>query len=219
MHYPGLVSHPDHLIARQQMRGFGGVVSFEVDGGLWETAAFIDAVKLPYIAPSLGSTESLIEQPTIISYWDQVRLHMHCLPDSSLQCAAPQFGCRGVEPTPLPHNIAPTTVPHNPFLRPCTDCIADLLRSLSTFAGSREARRVQHQGQPGAFQLRSRGRGGHLERHRAGPCQGSRQREERATGQCSSQRRSCASASLVTRASGSGLCAKLTAWILCIAQL
>ena len=76
VHYPGLASHPDHLIARQQMRGFGGVVSFEVDGGLWETAAFIDAVKLPYIAPSLGSTESLIEQPTIISYWDQVRLHM-----------------------------------------------------------------------------------------------------------------------------------------------
>lgn len=54
------------------MRGFGGVVSFEVDGGLWETAAFIDAVKLPYIAPSLGAVESLIEQPTVISYWDQV---------------------------------------------------------------------------------------------------------------------------------------------------
>ena len=47
-------------------------MSFEVDGGLWDTAAFIDTVKLPYIAPSLGSTESLIEQPTVISYWDQV---------------------------------------------------------------------------------------------------------------------------------------------------
>lgn len=71
VHYPGLPSHPDHDIACDQMRGFGGVVSFEIDGGLWDTAAFIDTVKLPYIAPSLGSTESLIEQPTVISYWDQ----------------------------------------------------------------------------------------------------------------------------------------------------
>ena len=37
-HYPGLCSHPDHHIARQQMRGFGGVVSFEVEGDLWATA-------------------------------------------------------------------------------------------------------------------------------------------------------------------------------------
>jgi cystathionine beta-lyase/cystathionine gamma-synthase len=45
----------------------------QVDGDLWRTAAFIDAVRLPRIAPSLGGVESLIEQPTIISYWDQVR--------------------------------------------------------------------------------------------------------------------------------------------------
>ncbi|KAI8472104.1 MAG: Cys/Met metabolism PLP-dependent enzyme-domain-containing protein [Monoraphidium minutum] len=71
VHYPGLASHPDHQIAVKQMTGFGGVVSFEVDGDLWKTAAFIDAVRLPYIAPSLGGVESLIEQPTVISYWDQ----------------------------------------------------------------------------------------------------------------------------------------------------
>ena len=53
------------------MSGFGGVVSFEVDGDLWATAKFIDGCRLPYIAPSLGGVESLIEQPTIISYWDQ----------------------------------------------------------------------------------------------------------------------------------------------------
>lgn len=40
-------------------------------GDLWRTAAFIDAVRIPYIAPSLGGVESLIEQPTVISYWDQ----------------------------------------------------------------------------------------------------------------------------------------------------
>lgn len=53
------------------MSGFGGVVSFEVDADLWGTAAVIDGVRIPYIAPSLGGVESLIEQPTVISYWDQ----------------------------------------------------------------------------------------------------------------------------------------------------
>lgn len=71
VHYPGLPSHPDHAIAARQMTGFGGVVSFEVDADLWGTAAVVDGVRLPYIAPSLGGVESLIEQPTVISYWDQ----------------------------------------------------------------------------------------------------------------------------------------------------
>jgi cystathionine gamma-synthase len=68
VHYPGLASHPDHAIAVSQMSGYGGVVSFEIDGDLWRTAKFIDAVRLPYIAPSLGGVESLIEQPTIIRW-------------------------------------------------------------------------------------------------------------------------------------------------------
>lgn len=67
--YPGLASHPDHEIAKRQMSGFGGVVSFEVKGGLWDAAKFIDNVKLPYIAPSLGGVESLIEMPAVQSYW------------------------------------------------------------------------------------------------------------------------------------------------------
>ncbi|KAI8468494.1 MAG: Cys/Met metabolism PLP-dependent enzyme-domain-containing protein [Monoraphidium minutum] len=71
VHYPGLPSHPDYEVAADQMKGFGGVVSFEIDGDLWRAAAFIDAVRLPRIAPSLGGVESLIEQPAVISYWDQ----------------------------------------------------------------------------------------------------------------------------------------------------
>lgn len=67
--YPGLESHPDHVIAKKQMTGFGGVVSFEVKGDLWRCAKFIDNVKLPYIAPSLGGVESLIEMPAVQSYW------------------------------------------------------------------------------------------------------------------------------------------------------
>ena len=71
VHYPGLKSHPDYEVANKYMTGFGGVVSFEVDGDLWRTAKFIDECNLPYIAPSLGGVESLIEQPTVVSYWDQ----------------------------------------------------------------------------------------------------------------------------------------------------
>lgn len=68
--YPGLPSHPDHAIAQAQMSGFGGVVSFQVAGDLHETSAFIDRLRIPYIAPSLGGTESLVEQPAYVSYYD-----------------------------------------------------------------------------------------------------------------------------------------------------
>ena len=68
--YPGLPSHPDHAIARRQMAGFGGVVSFEIEGDGAAAARFIDAMKLTHIAPSLGGVDSLIEQPAIMSYYD-----------------------------------------------------------------------------------------------------------------------------------------------------
>ena len=70
VYYPGLASHPDHAIARAQMSGFGGVVSFEVAGDISATSDFIDRLRIPYIAPSLGGTESLIEQPAYFSYYD-----------------------------------------------------------------------------------------------------------------------------------------------------
>src|SRR5258706_2081885 len=71
VHYPGLASHCDHAVAVRQMSGFGGMVSFEVRGGLDGASKLIDALRVPYIAPSMGGVESLIEQPTIISYWDK----------------------------------------------------------------------------------------------------------------------------------------------------
>uniref|UniRef100_A0A2P2MJG4 Cystathionine gamma-synthase 1ic n=1 Tax=Rhizophora mucronata TaxID=61149 RepID=A0A2P2MJG4_RHIMU len=70
VYYPGLPSHPEHHIAKQQMTGFGGVVSFEVDGDLVTTIKFVDALKIPYIAPSFGGCESIVDQPAIMSYWD-----------------------------------------------------------------------------------------------------------------------------------------------------
>ncbi len=70
VYYPGLASHPDHEIAVKQMSGFGGVVSFEVAGNLETTSLFIDRCRIPYIAPSLGGVESLIEQPSLVSYYE-----------------------------------------------------------------------------------------------------------------------------------------------------
>lgn len=70
MHYPGLPSHPEHAIAVRQMRGFGGVVSFEVRGDLAAASRLVDACRLPRIAPSLGGVESLIEQPALMSFYE-----------------------------------------------------------------------------------------------------------------------------------------------------
>ncbi|MBO9316508.1 MAG: PLP-dependent transferase, partial [Chloroflexus sp.] len=70
VHYPGLPSHPDHAIARAQMRGFGGVVSFEVVGDLQSAMAVVDRMRLAYIAPSFGGVESLVEQPALMSYYE-----------------------------------------------------------------------------------------------------------------------------------------------------
>jgi cystathionine gamma-synthase len=70
--YPGLKSHPQHELARQQMRGFGGLITFLVKDADWRaTADIVDAVRIPRIAPSLGGVESLIEQPLVMSYYQQ----------------------------------------------------------------------------------------------------------------------------------------------------
>jgi cystathionine gamma-synthase len=70
VHYPGLKSHPEHDVARRQMKGFGGVVSFEVRGDLAAATRLVDACRIPRIAPSLGGVESLIEQPALMSFYE-----------------------------------------------------------------------------------------------------------------------------------------------------
>ncbi|NKB67295.1 MAG: aminotransferase class I/II-fold pyridoxal phosphate-dependent enzyme [Candidatus Latescibacteria bacterium] len=70
VYYPGLPSHPDHEVAKAQMDGFGGVVSFDIAGDLEKTRNFIHALELPYLAPSLGGVESLVSHPATISYYD-----------------------------------------------------------------------------------------------------------------------------------------------------
>jgi cystathionine gamma-synthase len=70
IYYPGLVSHPDYEVAIDQMTGFGGVVSFELESDLEGTGRFIDALQIPYIGPSLGGVESLVEQVALVSYYE-----------------------------------------------------------------------------------------------------------------------------------------------------
>jgi cystathionine gamma-synthase len=68
--YPGLKSHPDHAIARKQMRGFGSVISFLVQGDGRKTQKFIDNLDLFLITPSLGGSESLVTQMATMSFFD-----------------------------------------------------------------------------------------------------------------------------------------------------
>lgn len=66
--YPGLDSHPQHLLACEQMSGFGGMITFFVKGGLSEARSFLEKVKLFTLAESLGGVESLIEHPAIMTH-------------------------------------------------------------------------------------------------------------------------------------------------------
>jgi cystathionine gamma-synthase len=66
VYYPGLPSHPDYDVASRQLSGFGGVVSFEMDGDFEKTGRFIDLLHLPYIGPTLGGVESVIQQPAAL---------------------------------------------------------------------------------------------------------------------------------------------------------
>jgi cystathionine gamma-synthase len=68
--YPGLDSHPDRKIAKDQMRGFGSVVTFLLRGDDAKTRRFIDALELFLITPSLGGSESLVTQMWMMSFFD-----------------------------------------------------------------------------------------------------------------------------------------------------
>lgn len=70
VYYAGLPTHPSHAVAKNQMRGFGGVVSFTVKGGRAAAGRVVDAAAIPRIAASLGGVESLIEQPALMSYFE-----------------------------------------------------------------------------------------------------------------------------------------------------
>ena len=69
VYYPGLPSHPQYSIAKRQMKGFGGVISFEIDGNFETTMKFVDNLKLCFLAASLGGAETLATQPVTCSHY------------------------------------------------------------------------------------------------------------------------------------------------------
>jgi cystathionine gamma-lyase len=66
--YPGLETHPQHALARKQMKGFGGMMTFDMKGGLEAARTFLKNVKVFACAESLGGVESLIEHPAIMTH-------------------------------------------------------------------------------------------------------------------------------------------------------
>jgi len=66
--YPGLKSHPQHALAKKQMHGFGGMITFFIKGGVKESKKFLKNVELFALAESLGGVESLIEHPAIMTH-------------------------------------------------------------------------------------------------------------------------------------------------------
>jgi cystathionine beta-lyase/cystathionine gamma-synthase len=69
VYYPGLEQHPDHEVARRQMRGFGGMVCVDLGGGYERAARFFDRLRIFHRAASLGGVESLCSLPVLTSQW------------------------------------------------------------------------------------------------------------------------------------------------------
>lgn len=68
VYYPGLASHPGHAVAARQQRGFGAMISFELDGGEAAVRAFVDGLKYFTLAESLGGVESLVAHPATMTH-------------------------------------------------------------------------------------------------------------------------------------------------------
>jgi cystathionine beta-lyase/cystathionine gamma-synthase len=68
VYYPGLPSHPQHALAKRQMRAFGGIVSVELDGTIDDAKRFLERCRLFTLAESLGGVESLIEHPALMTH-------------------------------------------------------------------------------------------------------------------------------------------------------
>jgi len=107
VHYPGLASHPDHRLARKQMKGFGSMMAFDLKGGLRAARRFCDGVQLFLLAASLGGVESLVVLPIYTSHYN--------MSDTELQSAG----------------VTPGTVRVSIGLEDAEDLIADLKQALT----------------------------------------------------------------------------------------
>jgi len=68
--YPGLLSHPQHSVAKEQMSGFGGMISFELEGGIPAGMILMNSIQLCSLAESLGSVETMITHPASMTHGD-----------------------------------------------------------------------------------------------------------------------------------------------------
>ncbi|MGB6430429.1 MAG: aminotransferase class I/II-fold pyridoxal phosphate-dependent enzyme [Candidatus Acidiferrales bacterium] len=107
VHYPGLASHASHELARRQMSGFGGMLAFDLKGGLKAARRFCDRARIFLLAASLGGVESLIVLPQYTSHY---------------RMSAQELAAAGV---------APGTVRVSVGLEDAADLIADLKQALA----------------------------------------------------------------------------------------
>jgi methionine-gamma-lyase len=68
VYYPGLPEHPGYELAKRQMDDFGGIISFELDGDIEATKAFVTSLKYFALASSLGAVESLVAHPVTMTH-------------------------------------------------------------------------------------------------------------------------------------------------------
>ncbi|QTA37680.1 cystathionine gamma-synthase [Thermosipho ferrireducens] len=68
VYYPGLPSHPQHELAKRQMKGYSGILSFELKGDLKVAVKFVESLQIFFLAESLGGVESLIELPALMTH-------------------------------------------------------------------------------------------------------------------------------------------------------
>lgn len=83
VHYPGLESHPAHDVARRQMRGYGGVLSFELEGGLEAVGRFLPRLRHAHLAANLGAVETVAGTPATTS-------HVECTPEERAALGIPE---------------------------------------------------------------------------------------------------------------------------------
>jgi len=96
VNYPGLPSHPQHQLARRQMKGFGAMISFGVKGGLEGCQKVLNAVRLITLAVSLGGVETLIEHPATMTHASMLPEERHAagIPDEMIRLSV---GCEAFE--------------------------------------------------------------------------------------------------------------------------
>ena len=83
VYYPGLESHPGHEIAKRQMRNYGGVLSFAVQGGLEAIARFLPKLRYAYLAANLGQVETVVGPPAVTS-------HVECTEEERAAAGIPE---------------------------------------------------------------------------------------------------------------------------------